>query len=113
MQTLLKSCMSTGAEREKAHEETRQLLSTLEGKLKGKKFLGGETIGVVDIVARLHRVLGRSHPRSRRGRRPDRGRVPGAVQVGGGVSELPGHQGESSSKGQAFGLLQGTRRDDN
>ncbi|KAF8006260.1 hypothetical protein BT93_K0524 [Corymbia citriodora subsp. variegata] len=50
-QTLLKSCMSTGAEREKAHEEARQLLSTLEGELKGKKFFGGETIGVVDIVA--------------------------------------------------------------
>ncbi|KAI6675158.1 hypothetical protein NL676_003064 [Syzygium grande] len=48
---LWKSCMSVGPEREKAHEEARELLSTLEGELKGKKFFGGETVGFVDIVA--------------------------------------------------------------
>ncbi|XP_030521382.1 glutathione S-transferase U8-like [Rhodamnia argentea] len=46
-----KSCMSSEPEREKAHEEARELLSTLEDELKGKKFFGGETIGFVDIVA--------------------------------------------------------------
>ncbi|XP_030473202.1 glutathione S-transferase U8-like [Syzygium oleosum] len=48
---LWKSCMSVGPEREKAHEEARELLSTLEGELTGKKFFGGETVGFVDIVA--------------------------------------------------------------
>ncbi|KAK3406898.1 hypothetical protein EUGRSUZ_K03021 [Eucalyptus grandis] len=37
--------------KEKAHEEACELLSTLEGELKGKKFFGGETVGFVDIVA--------------------------------------------------------------
>ncbi|XP_030473197.2 probable glutathione S-transferase [Syzygium oleosum] len=48
---LWKSSMSVGPDREKAHEEARELLSTLEGELKGKKFFGGETVGFVDIVA--------------------------------------------------------------
>ncbi|KAK3406900.1 hypothetical protein EUGRSUZ_K03027 [Eucalyptus grandis] len=51
MQTLWKSFTSIGAEREKMHEEARQLLSTLEGELKGKKFFGGETVGFIDIMA--------------------------------------------------------------
>ncbi|XP_048137893.1 glutathione S-transferase U8-like [Rhodamnia argentea] len=46
-----KSCMSSGPEREKAHEEAHELLSTLEGELKGKKFFGGENIGFLDIAA--------------------------------------------------------------
>ncbi|KAL3717089.1 hypothetical protein ACJRO7_008636 [Eucalyptus globulus] len=46
----LESCTSIGAEREKAHEEARQLLSTLEGELKGKKFFGGETVGFVNLM---------------------------------------------------------------
>lgn len=48
---LWKSYTSVGPEREKAHEEACELLSTLEGELKGKKFFGGETVGFVDIVA--------------------------------------------------------------
>lgn len=43
--------MSVGPEREKAHEEACELLSTLEGELKGKKFFGGESVGFVDIMA--------------------------------------------------------------
>ncbi|XP_030473211.1 glutathione S-transferase U8-like [Syzygium oleosum] len=48
---LWKACMSVGPEREKTQEEACELLSTLEGELKGKKFFGGENIGFVDIVA--------------------------------------------------------------
>ena len=40
-------------EREKAVEEAILQLKTLEGELKDHKFFGGETIGVVDIVANL------------------------------------------------------------
>lgn len=43
--------MSLGPEREKAREEAHELLGTLEGELKGKKFFGGKTVGFVDIVA--------------------------------------------------------------
>ncbi|KAK3406905.1 hypothetical protein EUGRSUZ_K03034 [Eucalyptus grandis] len=46
-----KSLTSVGPEKEKANEEACELLSTLEGELKGKKFFGGETVGFVDIVA--------------------------------------------------------------
>lgn len=48
---LWKSYTSVGPEREKALEEAQELLSTLEGELKGKKFFGGETVGFLDIVA--------------------------------------------------------------
>ncbi|XP_030521384.1 probable glutathione S-transferase [Rhodamnia argentea] len=48
---LWKSLMGAGPEREKAHEEAHELLNTLEGELKGKKFFGGESVGFVDIMA--------------------------------------------------------------
>ncbi|KAL3717084.1 hypothetical protein ACJRO7_008631 [Eucalyptus globulus] len=48
---LWKSYTSVGPEREKAHEEAQELLSTLEGELEGKKFFGGETVGFLDIEA--------------------------------------------------------------
>ncbi|KAL3717085.1 hypothetical protein ACJRO7_008632 [Eucalyptus globulus] len=40
-----------GRKGKETHEEARQLLSTLEGELKGKKFFGGETVGFIDIMA--------------------------------------------------------------
>ncbi|KAL2502972.1 Glutathione S-transferase U8 [Forsythia ovata] len=42
---------STGEEQEKAKEEATELLKILEGTLSGKKFFGGDSIGMVDIVA--------------------------------------------------------------
>uniref|UniRef100_A0A5B7CD02 glutathione transferase n=1 Tax=Davidia involucrata TaxID=16924 RepID=A0A5B7CD02_DAVIN len=46
-----KSCWSKGEEQEQAMEEACENLKILENELKGKKFFGGETIGLVDIVA--------------------------------------------------------------
>ncbi|XP_043725907.1 probable glutathione S-transferase [Telopea speciosissima] len=47
------ACWSEGKEQEKAVEEAWENLRTLENELQGKKFFGGETIGLVDIVANL------------------------------------------------------------
>lgn len=46
-----KSIRSTGEEQEQATKETEEALRTLENELQGKKFFGGETIGLADIVA--------------------------------------------------------------
>ncbi|KAK8563821.1 hypothetical protein V6N13_005952 [Hibiscus sabdariffa] len=43
--------LGSGEEREKAVEEVRECLKTLEGVLDGNRFFGGETIGLVDIAA--------------------------------------------------------------
>lgn len=40
-----------GEEQVKVIEEAVELLKLLESELKGKKFFGGETIGLVDIMA--------------------------------------------------------------
>ncbi|KAH6798186.1 glutathione S-transferase TAU 8 [Perilla frutescens var. hirtella] len=44
-------CWSAGEEREKAKEEAIEGLKFLEEEIEGKKFFGGDSIGVVDIVA--------------------------------------------------------------
>ncbi|WOH08134.1 hypothetical protein DCAR_0727571 [Daucus carota subsp. sativus] len=46
-----KSIRSTGEEQEQATKETEEALRTLENELQGKKFFGGETIGLADIIA--------------------------------------------------------------
>ncbi|KAL3839466.1 hypothetical protein ACJIZ3_024057 [Penstemon smallii] len=46
-----KAFASPGEEGEKAKEEAAQLLKFLEEEIKGKKFFGGENIGLVDIAA--------------------------------------------------------------
>ncbi|KAK4480986.1 hypothetical protein RD792_011854 [Penstemon davidsonii] len=46
-----KAFASPGEEGEKAKEEAAQLLKFLEEEIKGKKFFGGENIGLVDISA--------------------------------------------------------------
>ncbi|TYH54706.1 hypothetical protein ES332_D09G188700v1 [Gossypium tomentosum] len=46
-----KVAFSPEEEREKAVEEACECLKTLESALNGKKFFGGDTIGMVDIVA--------------------------------------------------------------
>ncbi|KAL8508978.1 hypothetical protein ACS0TY_016241 [Phlomoides rotata] len=46
-----KACWSKGEEREKAIVETTEALKILENELKGKKFFGGDNIGLVDITA--------------------------------------------------------------
>ncbi|XP_022870915.1 probable glutathione S-transferase [Olea europaea var. sylvestris] len=48
---LRKACLSRGEEQEKAKEESTEILKFLEGALSGKKFFGGDNIGMVDIVA--------------------------------------------------------------
>ncbi|XP_073134130.1 probable glutathione S-transferase [Henckelia pumila] len=48
---LWKAAWSAGEEQEKAKEEARELLTFLEEELKGKKFFGGDSIGLVDIAA--------------------------------------------------------------
>ncbi|GKV05926.1 hypothetical protein SLEP1_g17875 [Rubroshorea leprosula] len=47
---LWNTCWSAEAEREKAVEEGLECLKMLEDTLEGKRFFGGETIGMVDIV---------------------------------------------------------------
>jgi len=47
----LKACWGEEKEREKAVEETCEVLKFLEEELKEKRFFGGESIGMVDIVA--------------------------------------------------------------
>lgn len=51
MDPLWKACWSKGEEREKAKEEAIESLKILENEIKGKKFFGGDKIGVVDIGA--------------------------------------------------------------
>lgn len=45
------ACWSKGEEREKAIVESTEALKFLENELKGKKFFGGDSIGLVDITA--------------------------------------------------------------
>ncbi|XP_057801140.1 probable glutathione S-transferase [Salvia miltiorrhiza] len=49
--TLWKACWSTGEDQQKSKEESTEALKFLENEIKGKKFFGGENIGVVDIAA--------------------------------------------------------------
>ncbi|XP_043693270.1 probable glutathione S-transferase [Telopea speciosissima] len=46
-----KACWGEGKEQEKAMEDAQEVLTTLENELKGKKFFGGDNIGLVDIAA--------------------------------------------------------------
>ncbi|KAL3839468.1 hypothetical protein ACJIZ3_024059 [Penstemon smallii] len=46
-----KACSSPGEEGEKAKEEAAQLLKFVEEEIKGKKFFGGDNIGLVDFAA--------------------------------------------------------------
>ncbi|XP_058215970.1 probable glutathione S-transferase [Rhododendron vialii] len=46
-----KACARKGKEQEQAKEEAIDLLKTLEGQLKDKRFFRGDTIGLVDTVA--------------------------------------------------------------
>ncbi|PIN08263.1 Glutathione S-transferase [Handroanthus impetiginosus] len=48
-----KACCSRGEERQKAKEEAIELLGFLDNEIKGKKFFGGDSIGLVDIVGNL------------------------------------------------------------
>lgn len=48
---MVKAIRSTGEEQEQATRDTEEALKTLENELKGKKFFGGETIGLADITA--------------------------------------------------------------
>ncbi|KAL3826053.1 hypothetical protein ACJIZ3_022082 [Penstemon smallii] len=50
---MTRACMRTGEEQEKAYEEAIEVLTFLENELIGKKFFGGDTIGLVDITANL------------------------------------------------------------
>ncbi|XP_020272334.1 probable glutathione S-transferase [Asparagus officinalis] len=45
------SCWTHGEEQKNFMEETEKNLSILEDELKGKKFFGGESIGITDIAA--------------------------------------------------------------
>lgn len=49
----IKACWGEEKEREKALEEVSEILQFLETELKEKRFFGGETIGMVDIVANV------------------------------------------------------------
>ncbi|KAL8504736.1 hypothetical protein ACS0TY_016060 [Phlomoides rotata] len=51
MPPLWKACWSKGEEREKAKEEALESLKILENEIKGKKFFGGDNVGLVDIAA--------------------------------------------------------------
>ncbi len=46
-----KAFWGKGEEKEAAIEESRELFKTFENELNGKKFFGGDNIGLVDIVA--------------------------------------------------------------
>ncbi|KAJ4977991.1 hypothetical protein NE237_008771 [Protea cynaroides] len=46
-----KACWNEGKEQEKGLEEVWELMTILENELKGKKFFGGDSIGLVDIAA--------------------------------------------------------------
>jgi glutathione S-transferase len=46
-----KACWGEEKEREKAMEETHEVHKFLEEELKEKRFFGGESIGMVDIIA--------------------------------------------------------------
>lgn len=48
MNTLLKACWRTGEEQEKLKKEALEALQFLENEIKGKKYFGGDEIGVVD-----------------------------------------------------------------
>nr|POE99244.1 glutathione s-transferase u8 [Quercus suber] len=51
---ILKACWGEDQkEREKAAEELSELLQFLENELKGKRYFGGETIGLLDIAANM------------------------------------------------------------
>ncbi|PIN04753.1 Glutathione transferase [Handroanthus impetiginosus] len=50
MPAIWKACWSTGEEREKAKEEAIEILGFLDNEIKGKKFFGGDNIGLVDIA---------------------------------------------------------------
>jgi glutathione S-transferase len=50
---VFKACWSEEKEHEKAVEEAFELLKFLEEELKEKMFFGGESIGMVDIVANV------------------------------------------------------------
>ena len=44
------ACCAKGREREKAIESAQESLSFLEKQTEGKKFFGGETMGLLDLV---------------------------------------------------------------
>ncbi|KAL1546308.1 glutathione transferase [Salvia divinorum] len=50
---LWKACWSAGEEREKAKKEAEEALKILENEIEGKKFFGGDKIGVVDYVGNV------------------------------------------------------------
>ncbi|XP_058079401.1 glutathione transferase GST 23-like [Magnolia sinica] len=49
--SIITAFLSQGKEQEQAIESSLEALKTLDAELEGKKFFGGETIGLVDIVA--------------------------------------------------------------
>ncbi|KAK4432330.1 putative glutathione S-transferase [Sesamum alatum] len=51
MPAMWKACWSRGEEQEKTKEEAVELLRILDSEIKGKKFFGGDNIGLVDITA--------------------------------------------------------------
>ncbi|KAG8374357.1 hypothetical protein BUALT_Bualt11G0123500 [Buddleja alternifolia] len=51
MPAMWKAFWSTGEEREKNKDEAIEHLKFLESEIKGKKFFGGDTIGLVDLAA--------------------------------------------------------------
>ena len=53
MSAIWKSCTCEEKEREKAVEETSELLQFLENEIKEQRYFGGETIGLVDIPANI------------------------------------------------------------
>lgn len=45
-----KACWSCGEEREKLKKEAEEALKILEAEIEGKRFFGGDNVGLVDIV---------------------------------------------------------------